>query len=70
MLISEDAGEESKFDAQGLNIRPHRKEINRIDENGHDIKYRFKDPNDPLQLVFICAMWLTVSLRPPFRPSI
>lgn len=33
--------------------------MNAIDENGHDIEYRFKAPDDKLQLVFVCAMWLT-----------
>ncbi|EKD28898.1 MAG: hypothetical protein ACD_79C00168G0001, partial [uncultured bacterium] len=59
VIISEDAGEEERFTKQGLDIKPHRKKINEIDENGHDIEYRFKDPNDKLQLVFVCAMWLT-----------
>ena len=30
-----------------------------VDENGFDIEDNFKDPNHPLQLVFVCAMWLT-----------
>lgn len=59
VVISEDAGEEERFDKQGLDIRPHRKKINAIDENGHDIEYRFKAPDDKFQLVFVCAMWLT-----------
>ncbi len=59
VVISEDAGEEERFDKQGLDIRSHRKRINAIDENGHDIEYRFKEPADKFQLVFVCAMWLT-----------
>jgi len=59
VVLSEEAGEEEKFDKQGLDIRPHRKKINTIDENGHDIEYRFKDPADKLEMVFVCAMWLT-----------
>jgi type I restriction enzyme R subunit len=59
VVVSEDAGEEERFAKQGLDIKPHRKKINEIDKNGHDIEYRFKDPNDKLQLVFVCAMWLT-----------
>lgn len=59
VIISEEAGEEEKFQRKGLDIRPHRKEINRVDKHSHDIEYRFKDPHNPLQLVFICAMWLT-----------
>lgn len=59
VVISEDAGEEEKFQKQGLDIKPYRKKINEIDANGHDIEYRFKDAEDKLQLVFLCAMWLT-----------
>jgi type I restriction enzyme R subunit len=59
VVVSEEAKEEEKFDKQNLDIRPHRKKMNKIDENGHDIEYRFKDPKDKLQLVFVCAMWLT-----------
>jgi len=59
VVVSEDAGEEKRFAKEGLNIKPHRDKINAIDVNGHDIEYRFKDPNDKLQLVFVCAMWLT-----------
>ncbi|MDD2498942.1 MAG: type I restriction endonuclease subunit R, partial [Desulfitobacteriaceae bacterium] len=59
VVISEEAGEEEKFDKQELDIKPHRKKMNAIDKNGHDIEYRFKDPGDKLQLVFVCAMWLT-----------
>ena len=33
--------------------------MNKVDENGFDIEDNFKDPNNPLQLVFVCAMWLT-----------
>lgn len=59
VVISEDAGEEEKFNKEGLDIKSIRRKITAIDENGHDIEYRFKDPDDPLQLVFVCAMWLT-----------
>ncbi|MCP4624323.1 MAG: type I restriction endonuclease subunit R [bacterium] len=59
VVISEDAGEAEKFAAQKLDIKPHRERIKRLDKNGHDIEYNFKDPEHPLQLVFVCAMWLT-----------
>ena len=59
VVISEDAGEELKFAGQKLDIKPHRARMNRLDEHGHDIEYNFKDPEHPLQLVFVCAMWLT-----------
>jgi len=59
VVISEDAGEAEKFADQKLDIKPHRERINRVDKQGHDIEYNFKDPEHPLQLVFVCAMWLT-----------
>ncbi len=59
VVISAENGEQEKFDAQGLDIRPHRKRMEHLDANGHDLEYKFKDPDDPLQLVFVCAMWLT-----------
>ena len=59
VVISEDADEEAKFAAEGLSIKPHRDRMNKVDENGFDIEDNFKDPNNLLQLVFVCAMWLT-----------
>ena len=59
VVISEEADEVEKFQAKGLDISIHRKKMNEITPEGHDIEDRFKDPNDPLQLVFVCAMWLT-----------
>lgn len=58
VVISEDDDGE-RFTKYGLDIKKHRERINHIDENGHDIEDNFKDPNHPLSLVFICAMWLT-----------
>lgn len=59
VVISEEAGEEEKFSDRGLNIAPHRARINRVDAEGQDIEANFKDPEHPLRLVFVCAMWLT-----------
>ena len=58
VIISEDADEETKFTAQGLSISAHRAKMNEI-KDGRDIEDRYKDPGDPLKLVFVCAMWLT-----------
>lgn len=58
VVISED-GDDDKFISRDLNIQKHRDEMNRIDENGYDIEDRFKDPDNPFALVFVCAMWLT-----------
>ncbi|MCD6069306.1 MAG: hsdR [Bacteroidetes bacterium] len=59
VVISEEAGEEEKFSAQGLDIKPHRKKINAVDDNGFELEDKFKEPTDKLQLVFLCSMWLT-----------
>ena len=59
VVISEDNDEEDRFNKEGLDIRKHRERMNFIDENGHDIEDNFKDPDHPLSLVFLCAMWLT-----------
>ena len=59
VIISEEAGEDEKFERQGLDIKTHRKRILTPDENGHDVEYKFKNPKDQLQLVFVCSMWLT-----------
>lgn len=40
----------------GLDIEPHRK---RMHESQPGLDEKFKDTEDPLRLVFVCAMWLT-----------
>ena len=59
VVVSEEAGEEAKFAAEGLTIQPHRERMNSLDEHGHDIEANFKNEGHPLHLVFVCAMWLT-----------
>lgn len=59
VIISEEAGEEEKFKAQKLDVKPHRERMGKLDGHGHDVEFNFKDPAHPLQLVFVCAMWLT-----------
>jgi len=59
VVISEEAGEEAKFAERKLSILPHRERLNRVDANGQDVEDNFKDEAHPLQLVFVCAMWLT-----------
>ena len=58
VVISEN-GDDDKFTSRGLDIVKHRTEMQRVDENGYDIEDRFKDPDNPFSLVFVCAMWLT-----------
>ncbi|MBI3270967.1 MAG: type I restriction endonuclease subunit R [Planctomycetes bacterium] len=54
LIVSPGQNEVAQMQALGLDIVPHRKRMNveALDE-------KFKDPSDPLQLVFLCAMWLT-----------
>ena len=59
VVISEEAGEEQKFADRKLDIKPHRERINQLDAHMADIEGNFKDEAHPLQLVFVCAMWLT-----------
>ena len=59
VIVSEEAGEEEKFAKRKLDIKPHRQRMEALDEHGHDIEFNFKDAEHPLQLVFVCAMWLT-----------
>ncbi|MFD3166340.1 type I restriction endonuclease subunit R [Herpetosiphon sp. NSE202] len=59
VVISEEAGENDKFQQAGLNIVPHRQRMQKLDAHGHDLEHNFKDPRHPLQVVFVCSMWLT-----------
>jgi type I restriction enzyme R subunit len=59
VIVSGEGEEEKKFAKQKLNIKPHRERMSMVDEHGHDVEYNFKDQANPLQLVFVCAMWLT-----------
>lgn len=59
VIVSEEAGEEEKFERQNLDIKWHRKRLLTTDDNGFDLEYKFKKPDDPLRLVFVCSMWLT-----------
>ena len=59
VVISEEADEVEKFKKHNLDITQHRNKMNEITPDGKDIEDRFKDKDDPLCLVFVCAMWLT-----------
>lgn len=59
VVISEDANESEIFDDKGLNIQYHRDKLNSLDENQNNVEENFKNEKHPLQLVFVCAMWLT-----------
>ena len=40
--------------ARGVDISRHRKRM-----NTEDLDTKFKDPEDPFRIVFVCAMWMT-----------
>ena len=54
VVVSEAQNEVEDFRAAGLEIAPHRLRI--LTE---DLAAKFKDPGNPLRLVFVCAMWIT-----------
>ena len=54
VVISQSQGEVAEMAARGLDITPHRKRM--VEEN---LDARFKDPQDPFRLAFVCNMWTT-----------
>lgn len=54
VVVSQGQNEIKELEEKGLDIRPHRKRM--IEE---DLDERFKAADDPLRLVFVCAMWIT-----------
>ena len=56
LIVSPGQNEIAQMRALGLDIESHRKRMN---ESQPGLDEKFKDPEDPLRLVFVCAMWLT-----------
>ena len=56
VIVSPAQNEIDDMAALGLDIEPHRRRLTTADP---PLDARFKDPSDPLRLVFVCAMWLT-----------
>lgn len=54
VVVSQSQNEIEDLKAKGLDIVPHRQRM--IKE---DLDEKFKDPDGPLRLVFVCAMWIT-----------
>ncbi len=54
VVISQSQNEIAEMTAHGIDIKPYRKRI--VEEKLED---KFKDPLDPLRLVFVCSMWTT-----------
>ena len=54
VVVSQAQNEIADMAQAGLDIAKHRKRM--VNE---DLDSKFKDPDDPFRLVFVCAMWLT-----------
>lgn len=54
VVVSQGQNEVAELKAKGLDILPHRQRM-----QDDDLETKFKNPNDPLRLVFVCAMWIT-----------
>ena len=54
VVVSASQNEIPDLAAKGVDIAPHRKRMVR-----EHLDVKFKDPDDPLRFVFVCAMWLT-----------
>jgi type I restriction enzyme, R subunit len=54
VVISQGQNEIDDLRKKGLEILPHRKRM--LEE---DLDTKFKNPNDPFRIVFVCAMWMT-----------
>jgi type I restriction enzyme R subunit len=54
VVVSQSQNEIQQFKTAGVEIGPHRRRM--VTE---DLETKFKDPNDPFRIVFVCAMWMT-----------
>ena len=54
VVVSQGQNEISDLAAKGLDILPHRRRM--VEQ---DLETKFKNADDPLRLVFVCAMWIT-----------
>jgi type I restriction enzyme R subunit len=54
VVVSQSQNEIEEFKQKGLDIATHRKRMVK-----EDLETKFKNPDDPLRIVFVCAMWIT-----------
>ena len=54
VVVSQSQNEIDDMRQRGLDILPHRERMQR-----EDLEAKFKNPDDALRLVFVCAMWIT-----------
>lgn len=60
VVVSQAQNEIQDLAKKGVDIVPHRRRI--VNE---DLDTKFKDPEDPFRIVFVCAMWMTGFDVPP-----
>ena len=54
VVVSGGQGDYERLQKLGLHFKPHRERIVK-----EDLDDKFKDADDPLRIVFVCAMWMT-----------
>ena len=54
VVVSPGQNEIDDLSQRGVDILPHRARM-----NTEDLDTKFKDPEDPFRIVFVCAMWIT-----------
>lgn len=54
VVVSQGQNEVEEMKRKGVDIVPHRKRM-----VAEDLDTKFKDPDDPFRVVFVCAMWMT-----------
>ena len=54
VVVSQEQNEIQTFQKWGLDIKYHREKMEK-----RELDKEFKDPENPLRVVFVCAMWLT-----------
>ena len=54
VVVSQSQNEIGDLRDRGVDITPHRQRM-----NTEDLDAKFKDPENPFRIVFVCAMWMT-----------
>ena len=54
VVVSQGQNEIADLREKGVDITSHRERM-----NTEDLDTKFKDPDDPFRIVFVCAMWIT-----------
>jgi len=60
VIVSQSQNEVEDLKVKGVDIAPHRRRM-----NNEDLDEKFKDSDDKLRIVFVCAMWMTGFDVPP-----